>query len=165
MAKRIVKVDDVYEYRDGQKAAYIAPGLYVVKQDVANPNYDKRSKDFIRQPVIKAGTKVLVCDNRHRDYINEVDGGPPLVITNGCRITKMFGKTYDAFKPGAYAYEALVANLLPMDIMSTGDYLTNLKHQHGYAADPEDIVTRLLNSGVITREQVEKAVQDNKVEG
>lgn len=52
MAKRTVGVHDVYSYPEGQKAAYVAPGVYVVKEDVENPNYDKRSKDFASQPVM-----------------------------------------------------------------------------------------------------------------
>jgi hypothetical protein len=48
------------------------------------------------------------------------------------------------------------------DKTPTVDYLSNLKLRNGYAGDPEAILTRLLDSGWLTRGQVEWATAANK---
>lgn len=157
MAKRTIGVNDRYEYPADKSPAYKAPGIYKVTQDIQNPNYDKRSNDFHRQEVIKAGTKVLLTDNRCRDYVSEGDR----FFTHGCRVSKLNDRAYDRIDSTFYCYEDLMAHIEPVEGVGTEDYLTNLKHQNGYSADPEYILMRLLNTGVITREQVEVAVKQN----
>lgn len=162
MAK--ICVNDRYEYPAGKTPAYKVPGVYKLTKDIPNPNSDGRSKRWQRQGTIPAGRKFLLRDNRRRDYMSEVEGGPPIIMVDGCEISLMRGYSYDTMDPTFYAYEDMMAALEPIEEVETEDYLTNLKHQHGYAADPADIVARLLINGVITREQVEEAIQQNDVE-
>ena len=153
MAKRTIGVHDRCEI-NVSSIARLPAGIYRVTKDIQNPNYDKRSDDFDAQPVIKAGTKVLVKDRNYVDTENEVR-------PYGSKVSKLGSQGYNCFEPGYYAYEALMAALEPVTEVGTEDYLTNLEHQHGYSACAEWILQRLLNEGTVTRQQVEAAVAAN----
>jgi hypothetical protein len=161
MAKR-TGVNEWYTYPAGQNPSHKPAGVYKLTKDIANPNADGRSGRWQRQGTIKAGQKFLLTDNCRRDYGNEVEGGPRIIVVDGCCITKVNSKNYDQIDRTFFCYEDLLAALEPVTNVNTEDYLSNLKRQHGYAADPEAIITRMLQEGTITREQVENAVQTNE---
>jgi hypothetical protein len=146
-------VDDRFQYNPS-KVARVPAGIYEVSKDIENPNYDKRSTDFHRLPVIKAGTKVLVTDRNHVDMEH-------IVQPIGSRISKLNGKSSACFEAHHHCYKNLVAALVPVTEPKTEDYLKNLEHQHGYSACAEWVLQRLLNEGTVTRAQVEAAVKAN----
>ena len=156
MAKRTHGVYDRCEY-DIRNIASLPNGVYTVSKDIENPNYDKRSEDFNRQPVIEAGTKVLV---RNRTYEDSEGNRKPF----GCRISKLGSRSFNYFEPDYFAYEPLMAALVPVEVLDTDEYLENQRNLNGYSASSDAILQRLLINGIVTREQVEAAIADNDIE-
>jgi len=152
MAKRTHGVYDRCEY-DIRTVTRLPAGVYAVSKDIENPNFDKRSDDFNRLPVIKAGTKVLVKD---RDVVSVDDA----IVSTGSKVSKLGDRASHCIEVGYFCYEPLMAALVPVTV-GTEDYLTNLEHQHGYSACAEWILQRMLNEGTVTRAQVEAAVAAN----
>jgi hypothetical protein len=156
MAKRTIGVHDRCDI-DIRNIARLPAGVYEVSKDIENPNYDRRSDDFDSQEVIKAGTRVLVKDRNYRDTENEVR-------PYGSKVSKLGSKSYDCFEPGHYCYEALMAALVPVEVLDTDEYLESQRNINGYAASSDSILQRLLINGIVTREQVEAAIAANDIE-
>lgn len=153
MAKRTHAVNDRCDY-DITKVTRLPAGVYTVSKDIENPNYDKRSDDFNRQPIIKAGTKVLVKDRNYRDTEGQ---SQPM----GSVVSKLSGKSYARIEPDYFCYEPLMAALVRVEQTTVEEYLTDLENQNGYSACPEWVLQRLLKEGTVTRQQVEAAVAAN----
>ena len=153
MAKRTHGVYDRCEY-DIRTVTRLPAGLYTVSKDIENPNFDKRSSDFNRLPVIEAGTRVLVKD---RDVVSVDD----TIVSTGSKVSKLGDRASHCIEVGYFCYEPLMAALVPVEQVGTEDYLTNLEHQHGYSACAEWVLQRLLINSIVTREQVEAAVAAN----
>lgn len=163
MAKRTVGVHDRYEYPAHVEPSCPSPGVYVLSKDVENPNFDKRSTEWHKRPVFKAGTKVTIVKNWRTNYDFTSDSDTR--VQYGCRIGGLNDRypLIHCIQPGNFAYEPLVDALVAVN-PNDEEYLAHIANEHGSDADTDLVLLRLMKQGVVTREQIEAAIIANAVD-